>query len=38
MSGLSWLAVETISSLPPFETRQAQPLPNRPMPAASNFA
>ena len=30
MSGLSWLAVETISSLPPLTTSQAQPLPKRP--------
>ena len=38
MSGLSWLAVETISSLPPLTTSHAQPEPKRPMPAASNFA
>ena len=38
MSGLSWLAVETISSLPPLTTSQAQPEPKRPMPAASNLA
>ena len=38
MSGLSWLAVETISSLPLLTTSQAQPLPKRPRPAASNFS
>ena len=38
MSGLSWFAVEAISSLPLFDTSQTQPLPKRPMPAASNFA
>ena len=38
MSGLSWLAVEMMSSLPPFFTSQAQPEPKRPMAAALNFS
>src|ERR1700752_5397236 len=35
--GLSWLGVDSISSLPPLTTSQAQPEPNRPIPAAANF-
>src|SRR2546425_1022757 len=38
MIGLSWLAVETTSSLPPLLTSHAQPLPKRVMPAFSNFS
>jgi hypothetical protein len=37
MVGLSWFAVEPMASLPPWTTSQAQPLPKRPAPAASNL-
>ena len=37
MTGLSWLAVEMTSSLPPLFTSQAQPEPKRVAPAAFNF-
>src|ERR1700736_6204903 len=38
MTGLSWLALELISSLPPAWTSQAQPEPKRVVAAAVNFS
>src|SRR5712692_7607077 len=38
MMGLSWLALELISSLPPALMSQAQPDPKRVAPAALNFS
>src|SRR5579863_1237803 len=37
MIGLSWLAEDSIPSLPSLTTSQAQPEPNRPIPAAANL-